>query len=196
MPMAMAKRKYRVLVAGSGDKIFDYISEMLPRTGYESVLRAGDAGEVRRMLLDSPVDIVIINTPLSDDFGVELALDLAEGATGVMLLVKNELYDQICYKVEDSGVLTLGKPMSRQGFYSAVKLLTAMTARLSKMEKANRTLQEKMADIRVVNRAKWLLIEHHHMKEQDAHYFIEKQAMDTRLSRREVAENIIRTYDL
>lgn len=194
--MAMAKRKYRVLVAGSGDKIFDYISEMLPRTGYESVLRAGDAGEVRRMLLDSPVDIVIINTPLSDDFGVELALDLAEGATGVMLLVKNELYDQVCYKVEDSGVLTLGKPMSRQGFYSAVKLLTAMTARLSKMEKANRTLQEKMADIRVVNRAKWLLIEHHHMKEQDAHYFIEKQAMDTRLSRREVAENIIRTYDL
>ena len=194
--MAMAKRKYRVLVAGSGDKIFDYISEMLPRTGYESVLRAGDAGEVRRMLLDSPVDIVIINTPLSDDFGVELALDLAEGATGVMLLVKNELYDQVCYKVEDSGVLTLGKPMSRQGFYSAVKLLTAMTARLSKMEKANRTLQEKMADIRVVNRVKWLLIEHHHMKEQDAHYFIEKQAMDTRLSRREVAENIIRAYDL
>ena len=194
--MAMAKRKYRVLVAGSGDKIFDYISEMLPRTGYESVLRAGDAGEVRRMLLDSPVDIVIINTPLSDDFGVELALDLAEGATGVLLLVKNELYDQVCDKVEDSGVLTLGKPMTRQGFYSAVKLLTAMTARLSKMEKANRTLQEKMADIRVVNRAKWLLIEHHHMKEQDAHYFIEKQAMDTRLSRREVAENIIRTYDL
>ncbi|MDY4221110.1 MAG: ANTAR domain-containing protein [Candidatus Faecousia sp.] len=194
--MAMAKRKYRVLVAGSGDKIFDYISEMLPRTGYESVLRAGDAGEVRRMLLDSPVDIVIINTPLSDDFGVELALDLAEGATGVLLLVKNELYDQVCDKVEDSGVLTLGKPMTRQGFYSAVKLLTAMTARLSQMEKVNRTLQEKMADIRVVNRAKWLLIEHHHMKEQDAHYFIEKQAMDTRLSRREVAENIIRTYDL
>lgn len=194
--MATAKKKYRVLVAGSGDKIFDYISEMLPRSSYDPLLRAGDAGEVRRMLMDTPVDIVIINTPLSDDFGVELALDLAEGATGVLLLVKNELFDQVCYKVEDSGVFTIGKPMTRQGFYGAVKLLSAMTARLSKMEKVNRTLQEKMADIRVVNRAKWLLIEHHHMKEQDAHYFIEKQAMDTRLSRREVAENIIRTYDL
>lgn len=194
--MATVKRKYRVLVAGSGDRVFDFISELLPPDGFEPILRAGDAGEVRRMLLDTPVDIVIINTPLSDDFGVELALDLAEGTTGVLLLVKNELYDQVCYKVEDSGVLTLGKPMTRQGFYSAVKLLSAVTARLSKMEKVNRTLQEKMADIRVVNRAKWLLIEHHHMKEQDAHYFIEKQAMDTRLSRREVAENIIRTYDL
>lgn len=193
--MATKKRKYRVLVADSGDKIYDYISQSLPRSDYDPILRAGDAGEARRMLLNAPVDIVIINTPLKDDFGTELALDLADGSAGVLLLVKNELYDQICYKVEDSGVLTLGKPTSRQGFYSAVKLLTAMTARLSKLEKANHTLQEKMADIRVVNRAKWLLIEHHHMKEQDAHYFIEKQAMDTRLSRREVAENIIRSYD-
>lgn len=193
--MATEKRKYRVLVADSGDKIYDYISQSLPRGDYDPILRAGDAGEARRMLLNAPVDIVIINTPLKDDFGTELALDLADGSAGVLLLVKNELYDQICYKVEDSGVLTLGKPTSRQGFYSAVKLLTAMTARLSKLEKANHTLQEKMADIRVVNRAKWLLIEHHHMKEQDAHYFIEKQAMDTRLSRREVAENIIRSYD-
>lgn len=193
--MATEKRKYRVLVADSGDKIYDYISQSLPRSDYDPILRAGDAGGARRMLLNAPVDIVIINTPLKDDFGTELALDLADGSAGVLLLVKNELYDQICYKVEDSGVLTLGKPTSRQGFYSAVKLLTAMTARLSKLEKANHTLQEKMADIRVVNRAKWLLIEHHHMKEQDAHYFIEKQAMDTRLSRREVAENIIRSYD-
>lgn len=193
--MATEKRKYRVLVADSGDKIYDYISQSLPRSDYDPILRAGDAGEARRMLLNAPVDIVVINTPLKDDFGTELALDLADGSAGVLLLVKNELYDQICYKVEDSGVLTLGKPTSRQGFYSAVKLLTAMTARLSRLEKANHTLQEKMADIRVVNRAKWLLIEHHHMKEQDAHYFIEKQAMDTRLSRREVAENIIRSYD-
>lgn len=193
--MATAKRKFRVLVAGSGDRIFDYIGQLLPPSMYDPILRAGDAGEVRRMLLDAPVDIVIINTPLSDDFGVELALDLAEGTAGVLLLVKSELFDQVCDKVEDSGVLTLGKPMTRQGFYSAVRLLSAMTARLSKMDKVNRTLQEKMADIRVVNRAKWLLMERHHMKEQDAHYFIEKQAMDMRLSRREVAENIIRTYD-
>ena len=33
------------------------------------------------------------------------------------------------------------------------------------------------------------------MHEQEAHYYIEKQAMDMRLSRREVAEHIIRTYD-
>lgn len=193
--MAAEKRKYRVLVAGGGDKVYDYICESLPRSSFEPIQRASDAGEVRRMMLETPADIVIINTPLSDEFGVELALDLAEGIAGILLLVKSEVFDQVCDKVEDSGVLTLGKPVSRQGFYGAVKLLTAMVARLGKLDKENHTLQEKMADIRVVNRAKWLLIERHHMKEQDAHYFIEKQAMDMRLSRRQVAENIIRSYD-
>ena len=178
-----------------GDKVYDYICENLPRGSYDPILRASDAGEGRRMMLDTPADIVIINTPLSDEFGTELALDLSDGIVGILLLVKGEIYDQVCDKVEDSGVLTLGKPVSRQGFYSAVKLLTAMTARLGKLDKENHTLQEKMADVRVVNRAKWLLIERHHMKEQDAHYFIEKQAMDMRLSRRQVAENIIRSYD-
>ena len=79
--------------------------------------------------------------------------------------------------------------------YGAIKLLTAMSSKLGKMEKRNRTLQEKMEDIRAVNRAKWLLIENLKMTEKDAHYYVEKQAMDTRLSRKEVAENIIRTYD-
>lgn len=193
--MAAGKMKYRVLVAGAGDKIYDYIVDSLPKSTYDPILKAGDAGEARRMLLSTPVDIVIINTPLTDEFGIDLAQDLAEGTMGVLLLVKNEVYDQVCYKVEDSGVLTLAKPMTRQGFYNAVKLLTALSARLKKMEKRNQTLQEKMTDIRIVNRAKWLLIEHHHMTEKDAHYYIEKQAMDTRLSRREIAESIIRTYD-
>ena len=56
-------------------------------------------------------------------------------------------------------------------------------------------MQEKMTDIRTINRAKWLLIENLNMSENDAHRYIEKQAMDTRSTRREVAEGIIRTYD-
>ena len=67
--------------------------------------------------------------------------------------------------------------------------------KLKLWEKKNESLREKMVDIRVVNRAKWLLISRLDMTEEDAHYYIEKQAMDTRISRREVAEEIIRAYD-
>lgn len=193
--MPAGKMKYHVLIVSSSDKIHDYITDLLPPNEYDRVIRVHDAGEARRNMLNSSADIVIINTPLPDEFGIDLALDLSDGIAGVMLLVKNELRDQTCYKVEDSGVLTIGKPSNKQIIYSGVKLLTAMNAKLVKMERKNKTLQEKMADIRTVNRAKWLLIDNLNMTEKDAHYYIEKQAMDTRLSRREVAENIIRTYD-
>ena len=63
------------------------------------------------------------------------------------------------------------------------------------MEEKTKSLKEKMADIRIVNRAKWLLMEKLNLKETDAHYYIEKQAMNLRIPRREVAQNIIRTYE-
>lgn len=51
-----------------------------------------------------------------------------------------------------------------------------------------------MEEIRIVNRAKWILISEIKMDEADAHRYIEKQAMDRCVSKREVAESIIKTY--
>ena len=51
-----------------------------------------------------------------------------------------------------------------------------------------------MQEIRIVNRAKWLLITELKMTETDAHRYIEKQAMDRCVSKKEIAEEIIKTY--
>ena len=62
------------------------------------------------------------------------------------------------------------------------------------MEKKNASVEEKIEEIRIVNRAKCLLIEQLKMTESDAHRYIEKQAMDRCVTRRVIAENIILTY--
>ena len=193
--MASGKIIYRVLIAGANDRTFDSLRELLPPDSYEPPLRAGSAGEVKRMLLETDVDLVILNAPLRDEFGTQLALNLSRDNLCILMLVPAESFDAVCYKVEDEGILTLSKPVSRSGLLGAIKLLTAMRGKLRKLDRQNQALQEKMQDIRTVNRAKWLLIEIKRMTENEAHYYIEKQAMDMRLSRREVAENIIRTYD-
>mgnify|MGYP004482307329 FL=1 len=193
--MVAGKRKYRVLVAGASEKLGESIAALLPKNEYETPVFASSVGEIRRLALDSTMDLVVLNTPLKDEFGTRLALDLADYNIGVLLMVQSDVYDQVCYKVEDYGVLTLSKPISRQSFYTAIKLLTAVRAKILRMEKKNQALQEKMLDIRTINRAKWLLITHLQMSEDEAHYHIEKKAMNSRLSRREVAEEIIRTYD-
>ena len=66
--------------------------------------------------------------------------------------------------------------------------------RLRQLEKKSLSIEEKMAEIRLVNRAKWLLIDREGMTEQDAHRFIEKQAMDRCVTRRAVADQIIARY--
>lgn len=191
----MEKRIYQILAAGIGEKAWSALGGILPGDLCRLATQTRTAEETRQALSASPVDIVIINSPLPDCSGVELALELAESTMGILLLTKPEQYESISAKVEDRGILTLSRPVSAKALYTAVKLLIAVTARLSRMEKKNQSLQDKMTDIRRVDRAKWLLIQHHNMTEQDAHYYIERQAMDTRLSRREIADSIIRTYD-
>ena len=193
--MPSGKNIYKVLVAGANDKTFALLQTLLPGSSYEPPMRAGSAGEAKRMVMDCATDIAILNAPMRDEFGSQLAVDLARDNVGVVLLVPGESYDQVCFQVEDEGVLTLSKPLTQQTLQSAIRLATALRGKLLRMDQKSRALQEKMADIRTVNRAKWLLIEQLRMTESEAHYYIERQAMDMRMSRREVAENIIRSYD-
>lgn len=193
--MASGKNIYKVLVAGTNDKTFALLQTLLPGCSYDPPLRAGSAGEAKRMALDYAVDIAILNAPMRDEFGTQLALNLARDNVGVLLLVPGESFDGVRDQVEDEGVMALAKPLTRQTLEMGLHMITALRGKLLQMDRRNRALQEKMTDIRTINRAKWLLIEQLRMTESEAHYYIERQAMDTRLSRREVAENIIRSYD-
>ena len=62
------------------------------------------------------------------------------------------------------------------------------------METKNLSIEEKMEEIRLVNRAKWILIEQLKMTEAEAHRHIEKQAMDRCTGKRDIALGIIKTY--
>ncbi len=191
----MRKSKYSVLVVSSNKKILDYFDKLLPKGEFEKAIKANDAGEARRLLISQTVDLLIVNAPLKDEFGTQLAEDMCIGATAVLVLVPSDKYEAISYKMEEVGVLTIPTPNTKPAIESAIRMACSMNVRLAKMEKKNQNLREKMEDIRRVNRAKWLLIQNLNMSEDEAHYYIEKQAMDMRISRREMAENIINTYD-
>ena len=193
--MTALKPILRVLVVSQSDKVKDFLCDVLPSREYDIVASVKNAGEANRLLSSVDFDIAVVNAPLSDELGTELALNLAEKNVGVLALAKNEFFDAFCEETEEAGVFTLQKPTTPSNVYGAIKLLTAMRLRLARMERKNRTLQEKMADIRLVNKAKWLLIENRGVTESEAHYYIEKQAMDQRVSTREIAERIIKDYE-
>ncbi len=73
--------------------------------------------------------------------------------------------------------------------------LISARERIRRTEKKTLSIEEKMNEIRLVNRAKWLLISELKMTEPDAHRYIEKQAMDRCIPKRRVAEEIIKMYN-
>ena len=193
--MIFQERTYSALLVSASDKFNNTIMPLLPMTDYWPVTTVKTVGAAQRRMLETTYDIVIINAPLPDDFGMRLAMDTcAASGAGVLLLVKSELYDEVYSKVVSHGVMTLSKPTSLQMVSQTLRVLCATRERLRQVEAKQVTVEEKIDEIRLVNRAKWLLIECLSMTEADAHRYIEKQAMDLRLSKREVAENIIKTY--
>ena len=193
--MVFQERTYSVLIVTASERFTDSIMPLLPMTDYWPVQTASSVAEARRWLADTEFDIVLINTPLPDDFGMHLAIDICTGSgAGVLLLVKNDHYNEIYSKVVRYGVITLSKPTNRQMVAQNLRILCATRERIRQMQAKQATVEEKIKEIRLVNRAKWLLIECLNMTEAEAHRYIEKQAMDLRISRREAAESIIKTY--
>ncbi|HJD22633.1 MAG TPA: ANTAR domain-containing protein [Firmicutes bacterium] len=195
-PAPPEKGACSVLVVSSGQKAAQFLAGLLPPGEFTPILSVTTVGEAKRQLVDREFDLLLINTPLSDDFGIDLAIDAAQNqGCGVLLFVKAELLDAVSLKVENYGILTLARPASRPMTYQAVKLLVATRRRLRALEEKTSSLQGKMEEIRLVNRAKLLLMERLKMSEAEAHRAIEKGAMDACVKRRVIAENIIKTYE-
>ncbi len=193
--MALAIHRYRVLLVSSSEKLTASLSALLPEGLFSPVTVKTDVSGARRFLAENTVDIVIISAPLPDDFGTRLALDVcADSTAGVLLLVKAEQFSDVSARVSPFGILTLSKPTAPQLFSQSLLLLCGTRERLRRMEQKTASLEEKMEEIRLVNRAKWLLIEQLKMTESEAHRYIEKQAMDRCVTRRAIAENILATY--
>lgn len=193
--MLFGKDEISILVVSLSDKIVNALNGLLKGRFYTNINHTVSVGEAKRMTLMHAFDVVVINAPLRDETGIEFATDLSsDNSTGVLLLINNEYYDQVLDKVTQYGVLVVPKPVSKQLLYETVNLITATHFRLKEMEHKNAKLTAKMEEIRIVNHAKWVLIENLGLTEEEAHKIIEKQAMDTCQTKKEVAETVLKTY--
>ena len=193
--MVFQERTYSVLIVTASDSFTEKIMPLLPVTDYWPVTTVHSNSEARRKILETAFDIVLINAPLPDDFGMRLAIDICTGSgAGVLLMVRSDQFDDVYARVVGYGVLTLSRPTSVQMVAQNLRILCATRERMRRMEEKQTAVEEKIEEIRLVNRAKWLLIECLGMTEPEAHRYIEKQSMDRRISKQEVAETVIKTY--
>jgi two-component system, response regulator PdtaR len=193
--MASSAKRSRVLIVTSGQDSYTVIRKIIEGT-CEQVLYASSITEARRTLADGNIGLVIINTPLPDEFGLESARDFAEGKDiAVLLLVKADLYHQVSYKVRGSGVFVLSRPLKGQLLLEAVGIMDAMRLKIFTLNEQNEKLRRRLDEMGLITRAKCLLIEKRHLTEEEAHRYLEQEAMNHSLTKREVAQDVIREME-
>ena len=193
--MSLKERVYSVLIVSAAEGFNDALSALLPTSKYSPTNFVSNISAAKRALAERAFDFVIINSPLPDDIGTRFAIDTGSSKeTVVLLMVRAELQAEIYDEVAEHGVFVLPKPTSKPTMAIALSWLSSAREKLRKTEKKTLSIEEKMEEIRIVNRAKWLLISELKLDEPEAHRYIEKQAMDRCISKRIVAEEIIKTY--
>ena len=183
--------RYSVLIVSSSEQFNMVVKKVLPDRRFNVIEVRKSASAARRELLVREYDIVIINAPLQDGMGTDFVMDLVEkNSAGVLFAVPSELYYSANDLLIDYGVLTVSKPVKTEELERNIKLLVAMNDRLDRLKKKLVSVNEKLDELRLVSRAKLILVEKG-MSEKDAHEHIIREAMNRGLTKKQVAEEIV-----
>ncbi len=184
----MRTEEYSVLVVTKDKNISSMMNAVMQPPMFE-LLICSDYNEARRILLNRNFNIIIADS--GDGIDTDFAIDVSSTNASIMLLVPGQNYDQISYRVEGYGIMTIPKPFDAFFLYNMIKVAIALQFKIQFLTSQTIKLKDKMEEIKLINRAKLLLVEKKKMTEDQAHHFIEKSAMDRCITKIALAREII-----
>lgn len=187
----------RILLATGESKSGQALLEFLKTQENSSEIHvANSVGQAQRFLTERHYDLLIINDPLTDGNGLALAKETAERfLTAVIYFTPEKTAEQIAQELEPCGILVMSKPISKNALVQALQFIQIMCNRIAYLERERFVLQNKIEEVKLVDRAKCVLVQYLNMTEEQAHRFIMQQAMNRRLPKGEVAERVLKTYE-
>ncbi len=185
----------KILTVAGSEQGLQLLQQLLQEQNLLAVSNAESGREARQLLGQQAYDLAIINTPLADEHGEAVARFAYQQGAEVILLIKPEHADAVYERIKQTGIYMIPKPLKRAVFFQTLQCIRLQRTRLEKLQAEKGVLDRQIKDAKLLNRAKLLLMQVLKFSEQQAHHYIEKQAMDLRISKREVAEGIINTYE-
>jgi len=184
------------LIVGASQELYKTIHDVLALSDFESIEGAGDLRRAEELVSSLDVDLVFIHAPSPLRAELEFAARISERPDmAVVMLVRQSMVASTERALVKTKTLVLGMPISRQALIQSIKLAGSLTYKFTQIQKETDKLKKKIEDLKVLDRAKCCLVAFLRMNEEQAHRYIQKRAMDMRVSQREVAEDILKTYE-
>lgn len=186
-----------VLIISRTENSILQLEELLTKVGYTSSFAASDSDKAKNFIQKHDFNLIVINTPLADGAGLDLAVYMIDHTkAGVLLLTTDEVLEKVGFRLEEKGVFTLSRPVNLALLKQTVKVWQTTKNRIEGLEKENQKLKMQVEEIKLIHRAKLVLMQCLSMSEPQAHRYLEKQAMDLRQSKKKIAEQVLNTYEV
>ena len=182
----------RVVIAEDEAIIRLDLKETLEEEGYEVVGETGRGDEAVDLVKQHQPDLAILDVKMPGMDGLEAASAItAEKGAAVLILTAFSQRDLI-EKARDAGALAyLVKPFQKSELIPAVEVALGRFQEMKALAEENLSLADQLETRKLVDRAKGKLMDGHDMSEGDAFRFLQKTAMDTRSTLRQVAHDVI-----
>ena len=182
----------RVVIAEDEALIRMDLAEMLAEEGYDVVGQAADGQQAVELAERERPDLVILDVKMPVLDGIAAAERIAAQRIAPVVMLTAFSQRDLVERARDAGAMAyLVKPFSQSDLAPAIEMAVSRFAEITALESEVADLQDRLETRKAVERAKTILQRDLGLTEPDAFRWIQKTAMDLRLTMRQVADGVI-----
>jgi AmiR/NasT family two-component response regulator len=168
------------------------LAEMLTEEGYDVVGQAGDGAKAIELAEEVRPDLVILDVKMPVLDGIAAAQAIAGKRIAPVVILTAFSQRDLVERAREAGAMAyLVKPFTKTDLMPAIEMAVSRFAELTMLEAEVADLTERLETRKAVDRAKGILQEELGLSEPEAFRWIQRTAMDLRVSMREVAEGVV-----
>ena len=182
--------KYRILVAEDETLIRMDLVEMLDEAGYEVVAEASNGEEAVKLASEIKPDLAILDVKMPVLDGISAAEKIISISPVLMLTAFSQ--KDLVERARDAGAMAyVVKPFTINDLVPAIEISVSRHRQMKSLETEVADLHDRLETRKIIDRAKGILMKALNLSEPEAFSWIQRAAMDRRITMKEVAEAVI-----
>lgn len=189
---SLAHPAIRVVVAEDEALIRMDLVEMLQEGGYEVVAAVADGAAALEAVQEHAPDLVVMDVKMPRRDGISAAEDIGANKLAPVVLLTAFSDRHLVERASDAGVMGyVVKPFAWNDLHPALTVAMRRWRDMTSLADELANMQARLESRKLLDQAKALLINKMGLSEQDAYRWIQKTAMDRRMSMTSVCKGII-----
>ncbi|MGL4465120.1 MAG: ANTAR domain-containing response regulator [Planctomycetia bacterium] len=189
-------RSLSIAVADDEAEMRDWYDRFLPALGHAVVASASNGRELLEACRRAPPDLVITDVKMSDMDGIEAARQIYQAVPTPVILVSAYHDEELIERAEQNGVFAyLVKPVKQAELEPTIAIAVRRFQQLEALRREAADLRQALADRKLIERAKGLLMKNARLDEQQAFGRLQRLAMEKNRKIVDIAAMILTAYE-